>query len=345
MTGRTETTEPIGGRLSLAIVPRERWSLAVRSLEATLAVVPTGTQLVYVDGGSPPEIHHQLERRVVEHGGRFVRRDCVLAPNEARNLALAHCDREYVIVHDNDVFPRPGWAEAMVRCADETGAGMVGPLVYHGHSPDADEIHVAGGEINITDDGVMDRNDRFFSHVRVDDLEAPLERRPSSQIEYHSCLFRREAIEPLLPFDEEIRSLADHEDVTLGLDALGHPLIFEPTSEVTYLLMSRIDPTDRGFWQLRWSNDWNRRSLDQFCTKWGVVRDTGWPAVAERWGGGHRTWWLHGQSRVATLVGRGLRAASRKPGLSRPARTIDEVVLGRAGRRERSRRVEALGRA
>lgn len=345
MQTREQQESSIGLRLALAIVPRERWSLAVRSLDATLEVVPAGTQLVYVDGGSPPETRRALEERVAAYGGTFIRRDCVLAPNEARNLALPQCDRPYVIVHDNDVFPRPGWAEALVRCAEETGAGMVGPLVFHGHSPESDEIHVAGGEISITDDGLMERNDRFFSHTKIDDLPAPLVRRSSSQIEYHSCLFRREAIEPLLPFDEEIRSLADHEDVTLAVSELGYPLIFEPESHVTYLLMNRIDPIDRGFWQLRWSNDWNRRSLDHFCGKWGVVRDAGWPEVAERWGGGHRSWWMHGQNRAATLAGRALRAASRRPKLSLPARTIDELVLGRPGRRERSRRVEALGRA
>ncbi|MEL6984545.1 MAG: glycosyltransferase [Actinomycetota bacterium] len=326
-------------------MPRERWSLAVRSLDATLAVLPSGTQLVYVDGGSPADIRDQLKDRVTGYGGLFVHRQCVLAPNEARNLGLAECDRDYVIVHDNDIFPRPGWAEALVQCADETNAGMVGPLVFHGFSPDVNEIHIAGGEIAVDDAGVMIRNDRFHSHQQLSDLPTPLERAPTSQIEYHSCLFRREAIQPLLPLDEEIRSMADHEDVTMAIADLGYPLMFEPTSEVAYLLMQRIDPIDRGFWQLRWSNDWNRRSLDRFCSKWELARDRGWPELAERWAAGHRSWWMHGNNRFSTMAGRALRRAARNPWTSRPARIFDEMVLSRDGRRERQRRVQHLGRA
>lgn len=343
MNPTDKTEEGIGHRLSVVIVPRERWSLAVRSLDATLAVLPSGTQLVYVDGGSPRDIRDAIEERVGAHGGRFLHRDHVLAPNEARNLGLVECDREYVIVHDNDVFPRPRWAEALVQCADETGAGMVGPLVFHGYSPDSDEIHIAGGEIAI-DAGVMVRNERFFGHQRLGDLAAPLERATTSQIEYHSCLFRREVIESLLPLDEEIRSMADHEDVTLAIADLGYPLMFEPTSEVTYLLMQKIHPMDRGFWQLRWSNDWNRRSLDRFCSKWDLSRDEGWPELAERWAAGHRSWWLHGHNRLSTLTGQVLRRAGRRSWTSRPVRTIDEMVLSRAGHQERERRVRNLGR-
>jgi len=332
----------IGERLNLAIVPRQRWSLALDSLNATLAETPEGTGLVYVDGGSPTDIADALRSRVDEYGGIYIRVDCVLSPNEARNLAIAECDREYVIIHDNDVFPRDGWAEKLVRCADETGAAMVAPTVLHGPTTKTDEIHIAGGEVHITEDRVMDRNTRNYSHTKMADLPVKLERGPTSQIEFHSCLIRNEYLEKIGPLDEEIFSMADHEDVTMAIDAAGGTLFYEPESVIVYVLMAVVDKREWGYWQLRWSNEWNARSFDRFCAKWDLKRDEGWPQWAELWATRERTWWYHRQNLAMTWLGKGLRFASRWKITSTPVSAMEELVM-RHGRAERKRRIAVLG--
>lgn len=337
--------DSVGSRLTVAIVPRQRWSMSVKSLDATIAVLPEGTELVYVDGGSPADIEAELRRRVDAYGGTYVRVDCVLSPNEARNLAAAEVTREFVIIHDNDVFPEPGWAEALVRCADETGAGMVGPLVMHGPKPHSDEIHIAGGTLNITEDRVMDQNTRDHNHRKIGDVEEPIVRGPSRQIEFHSCLIRTEAMRQILPFDEGLWSMADHEDVTLQIEDLGYPLMFEPESVVTYVLMALVDKRERGYWQLRWSNEWNGRSFDHFCDKWDLQRHKGWPEWAELWARKERTWWMHRQNSVYTTLGKGLRFANRSTFVSGIVTPIEEAVLNRDAKAEKRRRESVLGHA
>lgn len=334
----------IGERLTLAIVPRQRWSLSVSSLDATLEHTPEGTALVYVDGGSPADIAAELRRRVEHYGGTYIRVDCVLSPNEARNLAIAQCDREYVIIHDNDVFPRDKWAENLVVCADETGAAMVAPTVLHGPTVTTDEIHIAGGEIHITEDRVMDRNTREYSHTKMADLPVKLERRPTSQIEFHSCLVRNDILQQIAPLDEEIFSMADHEDVTMAISDAGGTLYYEPEAVVVYVLMAVVERFEWGYWQLRWSNEWNSRSFDRFCEKWDIKRDQGWPEWAELWATRERTWWYHRQNLAMTWLGKGLRFASRSKITSRPVSALEELVV-RQGRSERRRRIAVLGHA
>ncbi len=334
----------IGERLNLAIVPRQRWSLSVDSLDATLDQTPDGTALVYVDGGSPPDIAAELHARVESYGGRYIRVDCVLTPNEARNLAIAECDREYVIIHDNDVFPRDNWAEKLVQCADDTGAAMVAPTVLHGPSTKTDEIHIAGGEIHITEDRVMDRNNRHYSHTKMADLPEKLERQPTSQIEFHSCLIRNELLQQIAPLDEGIRSMADHEDVTMAIEALGGSLYHEPAAIVVYVLMAVVEKREWGYWQLRWSNEWNSQSFDTFCTKWDIRRDKGWPEWAELWATRERTWWYHRQNVAMTWLGKGLRFSGRWKITSKPVSALEELVV-RQGRAERKRRIAVLGHA
>ena len=77
-----------GARVTLGVVPRERWSLSVRSLTSLLKHTPSDVELIYVDGGSPDHIRRELESMVSSRGGRFIRHDYVMATNEARNIIV-----------------------------------------------------------------------------------------------------------------------------------------------------------------------------------------------------------------------------------------------------------------
>lgn len=331
----------ISAGLTVVITPRERWGLAPRSLAATIDALPAGVAIVYVDGGSPPDVAADLEHQTAAVGGIYIRRDCVLTPHEARNLALPHLDRDYVVIQDDDVFPRPGYAEALVNCAAETGAELVGPLIFHGATTEADEIHFAGGDLHVTD-GVMDRNTHHHGHAKLGDLTEPLTREPTEQLEYHCILMRRATLERLGPFDEAIIGMGGHEDLALAVRRDGGAIYVEPAAEVVYLLMNTVDRREWGYWQLRWSNDWNRSSLDHFCDKWNLDRDAGWPRWAEPWGLRQRSWMYHRHGRALTWYGKGLRFASRARPTGRLAGRFDEL-LNRAGRAELERRRAVLG--
>jgi GT2 family glycosyltransferase len=334
----------IGERVTILVSPRQRWSLAVRSLEAVIDRMPPGCQVIYVNGGAPDEIAARLEDMVRGIGGVWVSKDCVLCGNEARNLGMPYADREFVVFVDNDVIPAPGWIEALVECADGTGASVVGPLIFHGTDESSQEIHIAGGEVVIAD-RVMTVNERHFAGDRLADVDDRLERSPSSQLEFHCLLLTRAFAESMVPFDEDLRTLGDHEDVVLSAERQGLGVWFEPSSKVAYVTKLRLDDSEIGFWQLRWSEDWNGRSLRRFCEKWDIEPGAGWPPIARRWAASERTRWYHGRGPVLRRVGQMARLANRSRVSSWIVRHLEERIMSRAAKPEIRRREQVLGHA
>ncbi|MEM8707592.1 MAG: glycosyltransferase [Actinomycetota bacterium] len=329
--------------ISLAIVPRERWSLSVPSLQDVLNTVPAGIELVYVDGGSPHHIADELRQIVAGAGGTYIRRDYVLAPQEAKNLAAAATTKPFILYVDNDVAPDEGFLEPLHECALETGAAAVGPLIMHGARGGSPIVHIAGGDIRI-ENGRIDDNDHRGMWSHIDDMP-PLERSPSSQLEFHAILVRREALDELGGFDEGVLSMCDHEDFVLAAAEKGWPLYFEPASRVTYRLFAPLTEDDYGFWQLRWSEEWNAESFRYFCDKWDVRDDVGWPDYGRRWSSKQRMWWHHKQGRLHTATGAVLRKLVMIPYLCVPFRTLEQRALCRAGAIEHERRTDALAAA
>ena len=94
--------------VTIVVVPRERFGVTRRSLEAIYANTPGPFHLVYVDGGSPASIRRYLADEARARGFTLVRTDRYLAPNEARNLGLRHARTRYVVFIDNDAVPAPG---------------------------------------------------------------------------------------------------------------------------------------------------------------------------------------------------------------------------------------------
>ncbi len=326
---------------TLAIVPNERWSLSVPSLRAVLGEAPNGVELVYVDGGSPAAIEAELRSIVADHGGTYLRRDHVLVPNEARNLALAASDGELIVFADNDVVPEPGWFEALVSCAVETGAGAVCALITHGTEGGSRTVHHIDGDFRIEDGRVVAN-----LHGNYDeDLDAlgPLERVVTNQIEFHSMLVRRRFLDEIGGFDEHLRSMGDHEDLALQAERHGWEIWFEPDAVVTFLQFAPLERDDWGLWQQRWSEEWNESSLAHFAEKWELRRDVDWVQHARWWSSQQRMQWWRGHGTAADLTGKVFRRASGGPSRRAAlARHLEERVFCRAGRVEARRREAAL---
>jgi glycosyltransferase involved in cell wall biosynthesis len=117
---------------TVAIVPRERFSFAQRSLENVLAHTPRPFEMLYVDGGSPAHVRDYLRRQADRHEFRLIRTEHYVSPNTARNLAAAAVRTKYVVFIDNDALVSPGWLGPLVDCAEATGAWVVGPIYCEG---------------------------------------------------------------------------------------------------------------------------------------------------------------------------------------------------------------------
>jgi GT2 family glycosyltransferase len=323
-------------RVTVVVVPRERFSCAPRSLESIYRETEGPFELIYVDGRSPSRIQRYLEARARALGFRLIRTERYLSPNEARNLGLREARTDYVLFIDNDVVVSRGWLAKLVECAEETGAAIVGPLTCIGR-PERETIHLAGGEVQIVEErrnGALCRSVRERMRLpgrRVSGVRDQLRRSRCTLAEFHCMLVRRSIFNRIGPLDERMLSTREHLDLCLQVAQAGGAIYFEPSSVVTYVPGPPFKLTDLPFYMLRWSDAWELGSLSRFRQKWGLDEDEFFKARYERLGWRRRESLLRPAVRRLTL-GRG---SYRLEGLAGRA----ERVLNRhlSARHERAR--------
>ena len=269
-------SEPL---VTIVVVPRERFSVTRRALEALYASTLAPFRLVYVDGGSPARIRRYLAAQARTRGFELVRTERHLVPNEARNIGLRRVRTRYVVFIDNDAVPAPGWLERLVECAEQTGAWVVGPLYFMGE-PEREEIHMAAGDAGIEDrpEGRRFFERHRFTGKRLDEVREHLARIPCGQVEFHCMLVRTAAFERLGPLDEAMMSMAEHSDLCLLVRRAGGEVYFEPTATVTYITSGRFRWSDYRYFLRRWSEAWTDATVAHFRQKWALGADD--PATA-----------------------------------------------------------------
>jgi len=264
-------TEPL---VTIVVVPRERFGVTRRALEALYASTPGPFRLVYVDGGSPARIRRYLAAEARTRGFELVRTERHLVPNEARNIGLGRVRTRYVAFIDNDAVPAPGWLERLVECAEQTGAWVVGPLYFVGE-PDREEIHMAAGDAGIEErpEGRRFFERHRFTGQRLDEVREHLVRIPCGQAEFHCMLVRTAAFERIGPLDEAMMSMAEHSDLCLLVRRAGGEVYFEPTATVTYITSGRFGWSDYRYFLRRWSEAWTDATVAHFREKWALGAD------------------------------------------------------------------------
>lgn len=259
-------------RTTVCVVPRDRFSIALRSLEHLLDGLAPPFRVVYVDGGSPPRVRDALRRHAADHDFTLVRTDHYLSPNEARNLAFARARTEFVAFLDNDVFCSPGWLPALEHAADEHGAAVVAPVYgVASTDPSRSRVHVAGADNRLVAVGGTVHHRMGHHHEGEDPatLMASLEPREIEQAEFHCFFARTDAIAAIAPLDENLLSLSEHLDAVLRIREQGGTVWLEPSALVTYITPD-LAWSDRRFYILRWSRTWNEASIRRFRAVWGV---------------------------------------------------------------------------
>lgn len=261
-------------QVTVVVVPHDRFSCARRSLESIYTNTKSSFSLVYIDGGSPNRLKRYLEAKALEKEFQLIRTEHYLSPNLARNIGLRYVKTEYVIFIDNDVLVSKCWVEALLRCAEETSAWVVGPLYLMG-KPEQQIIHMAGGISRIKNvDGkrVLYEKDHFPG-MRVRDIPTPLKREPCDLVEFHCMLVRTKVFERLGPMDEKLLSTREHDDFCLVVRHAGGSIFIEPKAVVTYVPPPPLSISDLPFFNLRWSESWIEASLKHFHDKWDLDMD------------------------------------------------------------------------
>lgn len=272
-------TEP---QVTIVVVPRERFSFTRESLESIYEHTETPFKLIYVDGGSPPEIRDYLETQSKLRNFKLIRTDCYLSPNQARNIGIRQVDSKYLVFVDNDVIVSPGWLRQMIQCAEETGATIVTPLTGEG-LPAHQRVHCAGGEAHIAYRGEGAEAKRYiharlrYRGRRLKEVQSKLEREPTELAEFHCMMVRTEIFDKIGLLDEAIMNTKEHADFCMSVTQAGGSIYLEPSSIVTYVPGLSFDWPDLHFYMLRWSDAWGIASLKRLRDKWNVSEDEyGW---------------------------------------------------------------------
>jgi GT2 family glycosyltransferase len=269
----TNTTQP---DVTIIVTPREKWSICNESLDSILEHTTVPFRLVYVDGGSPAVVRRHVDRQAAAHGFTVIRTRRFLKPNEARLMGLEKASTPYVAFVDNDVIASPRWMETMLDCARESGAAVVSPLICQGQ-PLHSIIHCAGGECGVKEieaEGGTERH--LFEKIahqgrEVVKMRPRLARAPVGLAEFHCMLVRTEVARQPGMIDPGILNTREHIDFCMGVKAAGHEIWLEPDSVVTYLHDSRLRLSDMPYFMLRWSDGWERRSLQHVIAKWNLT--------------------------------------------------------------------------
>jgi GT2 family glycosyltransferase len=283
--------------VTVVVVPRERFSLTRRSLEDLYEHTTVPFRLIYVDGGAPSDIRRYLEEASNRRHFQLIRVDRFLSPNEARNLAQREVKTKYVVFLDNDILFTAGWLEKLIRCAEETGAWVVGPLYLEGELG-RQTIHMAGGFAHITEEGGrrVFHDEHLLAGASLAEHGPSLSRKPCDYVEFHCALVRNEVFERLGPLDEGLLSLHEHIDFGLRVQRAGGSVYTEPHAVVSYVPPPPYDSRDFPYFMMRWSDAWNRTTVRRFKEKWdySVLRFYGDPTSLDgedtvlRWARGHR---------------------------------------------------------
>jgi hypothetical protein len=252
--------------VTVALIPREGFARAPATLDQVVATIGADVPLVAVEAGAPEGVRRHLDEVATRRPLTRLGGTRYLSPNEARNLAFTAVHTEYVVFVDNDIHPFRGWLEALVACADETGAWAIGPLV--GSAPvDAPSVHLAGGVCRIVehDDRRVLEDVPAHPNEPVAVVRPTLRRSRTEMLEFHCMLVRSNALRRLGPLDEDLRSAWEHSDLCLAIRDAGGQMWLEPDALV--VIVGTYDRANLMQSLLRWSRAWNRHSARHFAGK------------------------------------------------------------------------------
>ena len=284
-------------QVTVVIVPRERFSHSERTLENVYQETTPPFKLIYVSAGTPEPIYRRIAAKAESKGFKLIHTDQFLSPNQARNLGAREISTEYIVFVDNDALVTRGWLEALVQCAEETGAWIVGPLYLFGEI-ERQKIHMAGGILKFTEQQGQRvlYDEQYLFDTPMASLEVPLQRSAWDYAEFHCMLIRTDVFAKLGPLDEKLLSHQEHIDLCLEVQKAGGAVYIEPTAVTSYVPPPPCEESDLPYFMLRWSEAWNLRTVQHFNQKWNVATvrfftDKTAPEAdhtTSRWARGHR---------------------------------------------------------
>jgi glycosyltransferase involved in cell wall biosynthesis len=245
--------------VAIIIIPRDRFSMFPRCVEALYAYTHVQFRIIVVVGNADRTTQQYLRQLQVQKDNvSIVLVDRLLMQGEARNVALRQVNERFCVVLENDTIVHENWLAPMLECMREEAAAVVTPLIlwYRG-------IHAAGCMFEEREENgaVVFSHKIMYTEIRRKRIDYP---------ENHCVLLDRQLLPGIDIFDD-----VEPFDVDLGLmlRKYGHSVFVEPRSVVTYSAPPPLEVRDIRPFKLRWdAMSWEALNR-KFMHKWGVTYD------------------------------------------------------------------------
>ena len=259
-------------RVTLVVVPRERFSLMERCVEQIYAHTAPPFELIVIDTNSPRRVAQRMRRWEATHPScRVIRTERFLYPYEAKNLALPHLRTEWAVFVDSDVMVGPMWLKHLLAAADKTGARIVHPL-YLVEQAGQLKIHMTDGRIKEIGRNGKKKIHLVMGHVAQDVSEAKgLKRQGSDFVEFHTFMIRRDLLQEMGPFEEA--NLAEDVGYSLRLWEKKEKIVFEPKSVITYVAGPPFERYDLPYFRFRWNLRMARESAEALGQRFPLTEE------------------------------------------------------------------------
>lgn len=252
-------------RATIVMTARERHGLTERAIASIVAGTRRPYRFVYASGATPPALMARLREQAPGWGLAIADVDARLFPHQVRRQLIGVVDTEYVAFVDNDVVVEPGWLDALVACADETGAAAVGPRCYVGGDERPRGVMPASGRLEWSDTAAGRK-------VHETPVEPPMARAPVDCVDFR-CILLRAAVARDGALDPAIACVHEQVDLATTLRERGLGAWCEPAAQVTYLGRGLWNAEDLAYLRWRFSRAAAEASIAAFCRKWSVVDD------------------------------------------------------------------------
>ena len=259
--------------VTIAIVPRDRFSKTALTVRSVLENTRPPFHLVVVDCGMPDRYRKQVELAL--QGGcadaKVLRSEKQYNSNEAKNWVIREVvDSEYLAFVENDVEVHPGWLEKLIAACEEEDADVARPLIMErkivGTFPHFDQRL---GRINKieTEDGT---SFKFYRRKKPLSADVVTSRQLSTVLETHCLLFKRSVFDRIPPFDERL-TVRQEVDLALELVNAGIKIVFEPDAVITYHRPPPVNRDERVYFNTRWDFVQGIRSHQIIEDRWKLI--------------------------------------------------------------------------
>jgi GT2 family glycosyltransferase len=255
--------------LTIGIVPRERFSVAARSLKALFQYTDLDFELVVVDNCAPPRYWSEIERVLAGRPNvRIIRTESILMPGPCKELIANLTTTDLTCFLENDVFVTRNWLAHLLAAMVEHPAEVVVPMVMEGspHKIHAD-MNMGHFDFQKNDEGTaldivpIEITHQFLDSGSLAELDVA---------ETHCMLFRTEVLHRLKPFAEALNT-REFIDTCLTLHRAGIPIILQPASRVIFTTPPPVESDELAFFQEKWNYELAAQSHQRIRDKWNLV--------------------------------------------------------------------------